>query len=95
MDTFNFFLGVFSVLFLISLVLSYTNFFNFLKLNEKVGNVQRELVESVDEVQDTIDDVESDLSNSMENSTKDVYAVIARIENQLDAIITRLEAEKK
>lgn len=95
MDTFNFFLGGFSVLFLISLVLSYTNFFNFVKVNEKVNNLQRDLVESIDEVQDTIDDVESDLSDSMENSTKDVYAVIARIENQLDAIIARLEAEKK
>jgi hypothetical protein len=95
MDLFVFFLGVFTVLFIISLALSYTNFFSFLKLNEKVGNVQQELVSSVDEVQDNIDDVQSDLADHMDNSIKDIYAIINKTESKLDAIIARLEAEKK
>jgi predicted PurR-regulated permease PerM len=95
MDLFVFFLGVFTVLFIISLALSYINFFSFLKLNEKVGNVQQELVSSVDEVQDNIDDVQSDLADHMDNSIKDIYAIINKTESKLDAIIARLEAEKK
>ena len=95
MDSFVFFLGAFTVLFLISLILSYTNFYNFLKLNEKVGDLQRNLEDCIDEVQGSVDDVESDLADSMENSIKDIYVIIDKIESKLDAIIARLEAEKK
>ena len=106
MDSFEFFLGMFTVLFIISLILSYTNFYNFLKVKEKVNIVQRDLEddingvnsslsEAIEYLEDNIDDIESDLTSSVENSTREIYAVITKIESKLDDIITRLEAEKK
>ena len=88
MDLFLFFLGVFTVLFIISFVLSYINFFNVLKVKGDINNTKRSL-------ENHIDDVESDLVISLDRSTRDIYAIIAKIENQLDDIIARLEEVEK
>ena len=106
MDLFVFLLGAFTVLFFISLILSFVNFKKSLELKEELSCVKKDFEDEINctrrDLQDEIEDVDSELVDliddnrkSVESETANIHSIISSIVDKLDAIISRLESDKK
>ena len=95
MDYFMFFLGVFSVLFVISLALSFANYLSSVKLKNDVDSDTRNLDDRIDAISSDIFDTILENEISVENRLKDSInynvSLIDDINNRIDRIEDKLD----
>ena len=96
MDYFMFFLGVFSVLFVISLALSFANYLSSVKLKNDVDSDIRNLDDRIDAISSDIFDTILANEISVENRLKDSInynvSLIDDINNRIDRIEAKLDS---
>lgn len=95
MDYFMFFLGVFSVLFVISLVLSFINYLNSVKLRNDVDSDTSNLDIRIDQISsdifNTINATQSSIENNLKDSINDNMDLIDDINIRIDRIESKLD----
>jgi hypothetical protein len=96
MDYFMFFLGVFSVLFVISLALSFANYLSSVKLKNDVDSDTRNLDDRIDAISsdifDTIHANEISVENRLKDSINYNVSLIDDINNRIDRIEAKLDS---
>ena len=96
MDYFMFFLGVFSVLFVISLALSFANYLSSVKLKNDVDSDIRNLDDRIDAISsdifDTIHANEISVENRLKDSINYNVSLIDDINNRIDRIEAKLDS---
>lgn len=91
MDYFMFFLGVFSVLFVISLALSFANYLSSVKLKNDVDSDTRNLDDRIADIFDTILANEISVENRLKDSINYNVSLIDDINNRIDRIEAKLD----
>jgi len=96
MDYFMFFLGVFSVLFVISLALSFINYLSSVKLKNDVDSDTRNLDDRIDAISSdifyTIRAGEISVENRLKDSINYNVSLIDDINNRIDRIEAKLDS---
>jgi len=86
-----FFLGVFSVLFVISLALSFANYLSSVKLKNDVDSDTRNLDDRIADIFDTILANEISVENRLKDSINYNVSLIDDINNRIDRIEAKLD----